>query len=128
MDYPGRLYVAATLLPLASFVILLLAGALRAAVRPLRTSPLAASIYHALGGDTPHRTGAFIATTAIALAFVASLAGFVFFLQDFSLGHHPAAHSAPHTEAGGYQAASEGEHAAADPEARWSEKDRKSVV
>ena len=34
MQNPGLLYVAATLLPLASFVLLLAAGAIRAAARP----------------------------------------------------------------------------------------------
>src|SRR5438132_1047683 len=101
MDYPGRLYVAATLLPIASFVILLLAGAVRAAARPYRHTPLGASIYRAMGGDTPLRTGAFIATSAIGLAFVCSLVGFVFFLQDH---HHPPPASPTHPAASGHAA------------------------
>jgi NADH-quinone oxidoreductase subunit L len=117
MDYPGRLYVAATFLPLASFVILLLAGALRAAARPLRNTPLGRSIFDALGGDIPGRTGAYIATSAIGLAFICSLVGFIFFLSDHERGHGPLAHAAvaEHGTAG-----AEPDHSSAT-EARWSE-------
>jgi NADH-quinone oxidoreductase subunit L len=88
MEHPGLLYVAATLLPLASFTLLLLAGGLRLAVGPYRDTALGASLYRMLGGDTPHRAGAFIATGAIGLAFVLSLIGFVLFSQQFGLSAH----------------------------------------
>jgi len=81
MEHPGLLYVAATLLPLASFVTLLLAGAVRAAARPLRETPLGGALYQALGGDAPQRIGAFIATSAIGLAFVLSVIGFILFVR-----------------------------------------------
>jgi NADH-quinone oxidoreductase subunit L len=70
---------------LASFVILLLAGALRTAARRYRDTPWGASLYQLLGGDTPQRAGAFIATTAIGLAFVLTFIGFILFASEFGL-------------------------------------------
>src|SRR6516165_10350749 len=119
MEYPGRLYVAATLLPLASFVILLLAGGLRAAVRPRRNTPLGASIYQALGGDTPVRSGAFIATAAIGLAFVCSLIGFVIFLQDPQAGRH--GHGGPHAAIRSTAAGHEANDTESEAAHTWSE-------
>ena len=81
-DTPGLLYVAATLLPLASFLVLLLVGTLRWAARPYRESGLGQSLYQILGGDRPQRTGAYIATGAIALSFVLSLVGFIQFMGE----------------------------------------------
>jgi NADH-quinone oxidoreductase subunit L len=98
MEHPGRLYVAATLLPLASFVVLLLAGAVRAIARPRRETPLGGTLYRWLGGDTPQRSGAYIATAAIGLAFVLSLAGFILFMGEHE---RPAAeHGTEHAAAG----------------------------
>ncbi len=80
-DHPGLWFVAATLLPLASFVILLLAGALRTALRAHReNNPLAGSLYQLLGGDVPGKGAAYVATAAIGLAFVCSLIGGVQYL------------------------------------------------
>jgi NADH-quinone oxidoreductase subunit L len=97
-EHPGLLYVVATLLPLASFVLLLLAGALRWAARPHRDTALGGAIYTALGGDIPPRWPAYIATGAMAGAFVLSVAGFVYFLQDHPVhwvgAHESEAHSA----------------------------------
>jgi NADH-quinone oxidoreductase subunit L len=95
---PGHLYVVATLLPLASFVVLLLAGAVRWLLRSYRQSNWAAGLYHALGGDNPQRGPAYIATAAIAGAFILSLIGFVRFAQDQDIfgehgGHGPGVHA-----------------------------------
>lgn len=80
---PGLLFVAATLLPLASFVLLLLVGALRAALRPHRhEGGLPATLFKLLGGDVPGRGPGYVALGAIALAFVCSFAGFVLYLHD----------------------------------------------
>src|SRR6516164_5539156 len=87
-EHPGRLYVIATLLPLASFVILLLLGALRNGARPYRGSSFGATLYWLFGGDKPVRIGAYIATGAIALSFILSATGLVWFLKDFGVGHH----------------------------------------
>jgi NADH-quinone oxidoreductase subunit L len=82
MQHPGQLYVAATLLPLASFLLLLLAGAIRAAARPYRETALGAALYQALGGDRPTRVGGYIATAAIGAAFVLSVIGFALLFPD----------------------------------------------
>src|SRR5438105_894155 len=75
-EHPGQLYVVATLLPLAAFVILLLAGALRQALRSCQSSVPCALLYRLMGGDAPGRLAAYLATGAIGLAFVLSAIGF----------------------------------------------------
>jgi NADH-quinone oxidoreductase subunit L len=115
VEHPGQLYVAATLLPIASFTILLLAGAIRAAARSLRHTALGESIYQGLGGDRPGRVGAFIATGAIGLAFVLSVAGFVLFIQE-----HQGPHGAAHPATAEHGAAPTG-HAESATSGRWSE-------
>src|SRR5262245_19252717 len=92
-EQPGLLYVVATLLPLASFVILLLLGGLRNAVRPYRgTGGLGATLFAMFGGDKPNRVGAYIATGAIALSFVCCAIGLVWFLRDHPLHSHESEH------------------------------------
>jgi NADH-quinone oxidoreductase subunit L len=81
-ERPGLLFVAATLLPLLSFVLILLASAAWAAVRPHRDSPLGDALYNLLGGDRRGRTAAYVATGAIGLAFVLCLIGFIDFHND----------------------------------------------
>jgi NADH-quinone oxidoreductase subunit L len=99
-EHPGLLYVAATLLPLASFVILLLAGGVRALVRSLRPDAAPAA-----GGG---RWAAYVATGAIALSCVLSLYGFSLHYQD------------EREEARHRQAVAAGEEvASAEPE-RWT--------
>ncbi|HLW67667.1 MAG TPA: NADH-quinone oxidoreductase subunit L [Gemmataceae bacterium] len=87
-EHPGLLYVIATLLPLASFVILLLIGALRNAARPYGGNGFGATLYWLFGGDQPVRIGAYVATGAIALSFILSATGLVWFLNDKGVGHH----------------------------------------
>ena len=58
-SHPGNLYVIATLLPLASFLVLLLAGAVRAFLRSQRAT---GGLYQLLGGDNPRRGAAYVAT------------------------------------------------------------------
>src|SRR5262249_2652902 len=80
---PGRLYVVATLLPLAAFVLLLVAGCLRGVCRPYReTLPLARFVYFFLGGSPPLRSGAYVATAAIAASAVLAIIGLTRFLED----------------------------------------------
>src|SRR5437762_11761120 len=80
---PGRLYVVATLLPLAAFAILLVAGCLRGVCRPYReTNPLARFVYFFLGGHRPLRSGAYLATAAIAASAVLAIFGLIRFLED----------------------------------------------
>jgi NADH-quinone oxidoreductase subunit L len=96
-DHPGLLYVAATLLPLLSFVLLLLAGGLRAFLRSSRQS--GTGLYDLLGGDRPTRAGAYVATGAIGAAFVLCLVGFILFTSDFNRTFEETAHAAATSEA-----------------------------
>jgi NADH-quinone oxidoreductase subunit L len=80
---PGRLYVVATLLPLAAFFLLLVGGCLRAICRPHAQSPgFARFLYFFLGGHRPLKSGAYLATAAIALSAVLSIVGLVKFLSE----------------------------------------------
>src|SRR5688572_23430509 len=75
---PGLYFVWATLLPLASFVVLLLTGGLK---QFLRGNP-GNALYDLLGGDAPQKNGAYVATAAIGGAFVLCLIGAIqFFLE-----------------------------------------------
>src|SRR6516165_2121632 len=106
-DNPGLLYVAATLLPLASFGLLLLLGSLRNSLRTYRDGGgICASLFQAFGGDQPSKIGAYVATAAIAGSFLLSAAGLVWFLNDRGVGHHEHAVAEHHEE--------HGEHAAED--------------
>ncbi len=93
LESPGLLYVVATLLPLASFLLLFLAGGVRAAARRYREAGgLGARLYELFGGDTPGKTGAYIATAAIGLAFVLCVVGYVSYSRDESVIHHAEEH------------------------------------
>src|SRR5579885_1599070 len=78
-EHPGWYFVAATLVPLLSFVLILSASALWCAVRPFRDTPAGAALFNFFGGEERGRTPAYVATGAIALAFVLSLVGFLRF-------------------------------------------------
>src|SRR5262245_38393990 len=95
--HPGLLFVAATLLPLLSVILLLLGGGLRNALRSSKNSGgVGASLFHLLGGEVTGRGPAYIATGAIGLAFVCSLIGFILFLMNppHHGDHGPGAHAA----------------------------------
>jgi NADH-quinone oxidoreductase subunit L len=80
---PGRLYVVATLLPLAAFALLLVGGAIRAVCRPYReTNGFARFVYFFLGGHQPLKAGAYLATAAICLSAVLAIFGLVKFLNE----------------------------------------------
>ncbi len=78
-EHPGWFFVVATLLPLLSFVLILLASALWCAGRAYRNTPGGAALFNLCGGEERGRTAAFVATGAIALAFVFSLVGCIRF-------------------------------------------------
>jgi NADH-quinone oxidoreductase subunit L len=78
-ETPGYFFVAATLVPLASFLLILLASAIWAAARPFRDTDYGALIYNFFGGDKPGRGKAYVALGAIVLAFILSFIGFCFF-------------------------------------------------
>src|SRR5262245_12631659 len=76
-EQPGQLYVVATLLPLASFLVILLASAVRSALRQSAEGTLGWGLYQMLGGDRPPRWPALLATLAIGGACVLTVIGFV---------------------------------------------------
>jgi NADH-quinone oxidoreductase subunit L len=96
-EHPGHLYVLATLLPIAAFLLILLAKAVRTALWSYRESGgVCEALYRMLGGDRPSPLAAYLATAAIAGAFVLSVIGFVLLSQDHAVH---AAH--PHAEEAG---------------------------
>src|SRR5438874_514477 len=114
--HPGQLFVAATLLPLASFVLILLWRGLRLVVKPYRDAGFE-GLYQALGGDRENRRAAYIATGAIGLAFACSLIGFILFMSDQTGHGHEHGHGEEH-------AAGEHEHQHATSHAkedRWEQ-------
>jgi NADH-quinone oxidoreductase subunit L len=103
---PGMLYVAATLLPLASFVLLLLVGGLKNLGRAHRDTGWGESLFWLFGGDKPGKGGAYIATAAIGGACVLSLIGLFQFLGTHRVvpapshvEHHDGGEHAKHDEA-----------------------------
>jgi NADH-quinone oxidoreductase subunit L len=82
-EHPGLLFVVATLLPIASFLILLLAGAARTFLRNYRHgNPAADAVFQLLGGEVTGRGPAYVALGAIVLAFLFSFLGFVTYLEE----------------------------------------------
>jgi NADH-quinone oxidoreductase subunit L len=81
-QHPGYLFVAATFVPLLSFVLILLARATRLALRPYRESPSVTPVYNLFGGDVGGKGGAYVALGAIAIAFLLSLTGFILFARE----------------------------------------------
>jgi NADH-quinone oxidoreductase subunit L len=79
-NHPGYFFVVATILPLASFVLLFLTGGVRWLLRRYRDNPRIEKIYEAIGADKPSKVPAYIATAAIALAFVFSITGCIYYL------------------------------------------------
>ena len=79
---PGRLYVIATLLPLAVVLVLATAGMLRAWIRSLRTpGSWTETAYWMLGGDVPLRAGAYLSVAAMAVTAFLSFVGLWQFLS-----------------------------------------------
>ena len=85
---PGLLFVLATLLPLASFVLLLILAAVRWGLRPYaKENKALVPVFEFLGGEVSGPGPAYFALGAIALSFVCSLAGFILFLPEASEMH-----------------------------------------
>ena len=77
---PGLLFVVATLLPLASFALLLVWGGVRWLLRSYaKDGGPAAVIYDAIGGDVGGAVPAYVATAAIGLACALCVWGFTLF-------------------------------------------------
>src|SRR6476620_2147227 len=82
-NHPGQLFVVATLLPLASFLFLLVCFAIRSALRSAKEGTSGATIYQALGGDVPPKWPAWVATAAIGLACAFCVIGAVRYLGGY---------------------------------------------
>jgi len=80
---PGYLFVVATFLPLASFLLVLLSFGMWCVFRPYRDTEYGAVLYHLFGGDAPGRTPAYFAVVAIFLAFLCSIVGFGLYTAGF---------------------------------------------
>src|SRR5262245_27517085 len=87
-DYPGYYFLAATLLPLASFFLIFLASGAWGLLRPYRERPLGAALFRLFGGDRPGPLPAYVALGAIALAFACSLAGAIKYQNDLTKHEH----------------------------------------
>src|SRR5258707_6789700 len=90
--HPGYWFVAATLLPLASFVLILLASGLWCIFHRYREAPGMEGAFQLVGGDKPGWLPAYVALGAIALAFVCSAIGFVLFMFDEQKNLHTPRH------------------------------------
>jgi NADH-quinone oxidoreductase subunit L len=99
-DSPGLLYVAATLIPLLSFLIILTVGGIKNIARTYRETGWGQSLYWLLGGEKPGKGGAYLATGAIALSCVLSVIGLVRFLGEHPVQSHHDGHAAMHADAG----------------------------
>jgi NADH-quinone oxidoreductase subunit L len=84
---PGQLYVIATLLPILSFLLIFLSFGIRSVLRRYHdTEGTGEALYKLFGGERGGKVPAYVATGAIALAFVCSLAGFILYRTGFA--HH----------------------------------------
>ena len=85
-QYPGHLFIVATLLPLLSFILILLAGAVWSALRPYQKKPAIKPLFDLFGGDEERpnrgRWAAWTATGAIGLAFLLCLSGGIRYFQE----------------------------------------------
>jgi NADH-quinone oxidoreductase subunit L len=119
-ERPGLLFVAATLLPLASFLLVFLSFGLWAFFRPYRDDRDGrAALYDFFGGDTPGRTPAFIALAAIVGAFLLSFSGAVTYFADQGELHHR--EEALKEKKGEFEKANANEHAKLEKEIREGE-------
>lgn len=83
-DHPGLLFVAATLVPLAVFVLLLLAGGLRNLLRAYKHSEPWGMLFKLLGGEVTGRGPAYVGLAGIVIAFFLSFSGFCAYLGETS--------------------------------------------
>lgn len=91
-ERPGYLFVVATLLPLFSFLLILLASGAWCLARRYRELAGVEALYRLFGGDKPGKTPAYIALAAIFLAFVCSLTGFIHYYAEHHEHHHAVQH------------------------------------
>lgn len=83
-DHPGLLFVAATLVPMASFVLLLLAGGARNFLRAYKNTEPWGTAFKLLGGEVTGRGPAYIGLAAIVISFFLSFTGFCLYQGETS--------------------------------------------
>jgi NADH-quinone oxidoreductase subunit L len=82
-ERPGLLFVVATLLPLASFLLIFVSFGFWALLRPYRDETDGrAALFELFGGERPGRVPAFLALAAIVGAFLCSITGAVTFFAE----------------------------------------------
>jgi NADH-quinone oxidoreductase subunit L len=82
-DHPGRLFDAATLLPLAPVALMLLAGTVKNLARPHgRSGGPGSAVYWLLGGDRPLTAGGYLALAALVGSAVLAIAGTLRFFDE----------------------------------------------
>lgn len=87
-EQPGLLFVAATLVPLAAFTLLLLAGGLRNFLRQYKHSEPWGRIFQLLGGEVAGRGAAYVGLAGIVIAFFLSFSGACLYLGERSAFVH----------------------------------------
>src|SRR5262245_34156374 len=92
-ERPGLLFVLATLLPLASFLLIFLASGAWCLAHRYRKA-VGEGVYQLFGGDKPGKLPAFVALGAIFLAFLCCITGAVLYYKD----HHKHQHDVEHVE------------------------------
>ncbi len=82
-DHPGRLYVVATLLPLAAATLMLLVGFARNLARAgKKTNPFAARTFSFFGGEKPTRLAGDVAFFSLTFSAVLAVGSLIWFLSD----------------------------------------------
>jgi proton-translocating NADH-quinone oxidoreductase chain L len=82
-DHPGRLFVAATLLPLVPVALMLLAGTVKNLARPHgRSGGPVSAVYWLFGGDRPLTAGGYLALAALVGSAVLAIAGTVRYFDE----------------------------------------------
>src|SRR5262245_27349868 len=79
--HPGLLFVAATLVPLLAFVLILLTFGVKTFFRNSPEGSAGEKVFQLLGGPAPGPAAAYVATGAIGPSCLPSLTGFVLYLQ-----------------------------------------------
>ncbi|OWK46575.1 NADH-quinone oxidoreductase subunit L [Fimbriiglobus ruber] len=89
---PGRLFAAATLLPLVPVVLMACAATVRSLSRPhARNGGWPAAVYRLFGGDQPRKVGGYLVLATLVLATVCATTGLLHYLHDADTGTPSAA-------------------------------------
>ncbi len=126
-DHPGRLYVIVTLLPLLSFLILLLGNGVRSWLQRYydhnaQEANFGSKLLKSLGGVVQDRRGAWIGTLTMFAAFCITVFGFIQYSVEHQHGHGGhAAHGHNHEGHHHHHHGDEHYHHELERDPRWSE-------